>query len=196
MIDLASKFAINSYAGGKYARAHRLVGSPFFVVCRVVEQLAARRAHKPQVAGSNPAHVTRFISCGQGIGHLSPSLDKGIRPLSGLSYLRIMAQRLQRPPRAARLRGRAGVARRARWLSAHPMCAHCLALNPARFTPATDVDHVIALANDGPDDESNFQSLCAEHHRQKTAADLGYKPRYGADRTGWPQDPNHHWNAK
>lgn len=93
-----------------------------------------------------------------------------------------------------RLRGRAGVARRARWLSAHPLCEHCLKLNPARITPATDVDHVIALKNGGVDDESNVQSLCGDHHKKKTASDLGYKPRYGADQSGWPQDPNHHWN--
>ncbi len=110
--------------------------------------------------------------------------------LFGLPALPVLYSRVM----TERLRGRAGVARRARWLSAHPLCVHCLALKPARYTPATVVDHVVALVNGGADDESNFQSLCDDDHRKKTASDLGYKPRYGADKGGWPQDPNHHWN--
>jgi 5-methylcytosine-specific restriction enzyme A len=55
-----------------------------------------------------------------------------------------------------------------------------------RTTAATVPDHIVALVNGGADTESNLQSLCAEHHRQKTARDLGHsqKPTIGAD--GWP----------
>jgi 5-methylcytosine-specific restriction enzyme A len=84
-----------------------------------------------------------------------------------------------------RLRGRAAVARRARWLWEHPLCAHCEA--EGNVTPATVPDHIVALVNGGEDDESNLQSLCEEHHRLKTAQDLGNtaKPRIGLD--GFPE---------
>ena len=91
-----------------------------------------------------------------------------------------------------RLNGRAGVERRARWLSEHPLCAHCL--KRGRYTAAEQVDHVVALANGGEEDESNLQSLCRPCHIQKTADDTGYKPR-GCDASGLPTDPRHPWNS-
>lgn len=84
-----------------------------------------------------------------------------------------------------RLRGRAGVERRRRWLEAHPLCVECQ--KAGKVTAATTPDHIVALVNGGEDTEANLQSLCDEHHRQKTARDLGYrlKPTIGPD--GWPE---------
>jgi 5-methylcytosine-specific restriction protein A len=80
---------------------------------------------------------------------------------------------LKRPdsPDSNRLRGRAGVERRARWLSAHPLCVHCEQENPPRVTAGAQVDHVIPLEDGGRDDESNFQTLCKPHHDAKSQAD-------------------------
>lgn len=44
----------------------------------------------------------------------------------------------------------------------------------SRFLPicgarATDVDHIVAEANGGTDDDTNLQSLCPDHHKRKTA---------------------------
>lgn len=83
-----------------------------------------------------------------------------------------------------RLRGRAGVERRARWLRHHPLCVHCM--KAGRVTEATEVDHIIALANGGKDNESNLQSLCAECHKAKTADDMGYTQRVQVGLDGWP----------
>ncbi len=68
-----------------------------------------------------------------------------------------------------RLTGRRAVERRQRWLTLHPMCAHCHAQTPRQLVPATEVDHVVPLARNGRDDESNFQSLCATCHGIKSA---------------------------
>ena len=93
-----------------------------------------------------------------------------------------------------RMRGRRAVARRAAWLDDHPLCCKCEAQN--RIVAATVVDHVVALTNGGPDDESNFQSLCSDCHDLKTADDLGHRRRAGAALDGEPLDPNHHWNTE
>jgi 5-methylcytosine-specific restriction protein A len=74
--------------------------------------------------------------------------------------------------------------RRALWLYDNPTCAHCKA--KGWLTPATEVDHVIALINGGADDDANLQSLCAEHHKEKTAKDLGHKRRVQIGPDGWP----------
>lgn len=88
------------------------------------------------------------------------------------------------PTGTPRVRGRKGVERRARWLSANPLCEHCKAAG--RVTAAEEVDHVIPLSQGGADDESNLASLCVPCHRAKTASDAGYarRPEIGTD--GWP----------
>lgn len=93
-----------------------------------------------------------------------------------------------------RLSGRTGMRRRAAWLGAHPLCVGCMSESPARYVPATVVDHVVALVNGGADDETNLQSLCGEHHRIKTARDMGYRPHTGASIDGWPTNPDHPWS--
>ncbi len=77
----------------------------------------------------------------------------------------------------ARLSGRRGQVRRARWLSEQPLCVRCAALTPPRVSLGTDVDHVIPLANGGADDESNLQTLCSECHQKKSILDRGHTPR-------------------
>lgn len=83
-----------------------------------------------------------------------------------------------------RLRGRKGVERRKRWLDANPLCVECARAD--RVTAATVPDHIVALVNGGVDDETNLQSLCDEHHREKTARDLGHAPKRSIGPDGWP----------
>ena len=52
--------------------------------------------------------------------------------------------------------------RRAMVLREQPHCAVCGA-------PATDVDHIIAVADGGTDDRANRRGLCAPCHRKHTA---------------------------
>ena len=85
-----------------------------------------------------------------------------------------------------RLRGRAAVERRKRWLSENPLCADCL--QEGWVTLATVPDHVVALVNGGEDTESNLRSLCESHHRKKTAKDMGYTYRPAVGLDGWPVD--------
>lgn len=93
--------------------------------------------------------------------------------------------------RIPRLRGRRAVERRRRFLSVYPLCRQCEARG--YVTPATEVDHIVALTNGGADTEANLQSLCSECHSDKTRSDLGYRA-IGVDRDGKPTDPAHHWN--
>jgi len=93
----------------------------------------------------------------------------------------------------ARLSGRAGVERRARWLYAHPLCLHCMEGTPSRVSAGVIVDHVLPLSRGGADDESNLQTLCRACDRIKTAADLGQKLVYGCDESGFSLDPNSAW---
>lgn len=87
-----------------------------------------------------------------------------------------------------RQRGRPWQRRRARWLEANPLCARCLGENPPRVEAAVQVDHRTPLFKGGADDESNFQSLCLDCHKRKTAEDLaGSGARVaGYDEAGWP----------
>jgi 5-methylcytosine-specific restriction endonuclease McrA len=96
----------------------------------------------------------------------------------GKSKLKTLGSRLSAVPQripslkissfsTRRLRGRAGMERRAKWLAEHPLCVHCQ--DGDRTTAATIVDHKEPLWRGGADDESNFQSLCKTHHDAKTA---------------------------
>ena len=72
---------------------------------------------------------------------------------------------------------------RAAFLSAHPLCVLCKARS--RITPATEVDHIVALMHGGGE-KSNYQALCHECHMDKTAQDKGFKVRQAIGRDGWP----------
>ena len=93
---------------------------------------------------------------------------------------------MQERPEIDRLRGRRAVKRRADFLARNPLCCMCAKLG--RVTAATVPDHIVALVNGGSDTLDNLQALCAEHHREKTARDLGHKlkPTVGVD--GWPKE--------
>lgn len=92
----------------------------------------------------------------------------------------------KRENRIERLRGRAAVVRRARWLQLQPLCVECKRQGYTRA--ATQVDHVLALANGGTDTADNLQSLCDDCHRMKTARDLGYRQRHQVGLDGWPRE--------
>jgi 5-methylcytosine-specific restriction protein A len=96
---------------------------------------------------------------------------------------------------------------RAQQLRDFPLCATCLAETPERVTAATRVDHVIPLFKgdehgffNGVELEhpSNYASLCAPHHDEKSAAEAGktYTRRLGCDVNGNPLDDQHHWNKR
>jgi 5-methylcytosine-specific restriction endonuclease McrA len=89
-----------------------------------------------------------------------------------------------------RIRGRRLQQIRDSWLYDHPLCVHCL--QRGRTAAATQLDHIVALANGGKDfdadDGKNRQGLCDECHELKTAADLGYthKPKRVIGLDGFP----------
>ncbi|WP_407280595.1 HNH endonuclease signature motif containing protein [Aromatoleum evansii] len=76
-----------------------------------------------------------------------------------------------------RQRGSGWMKRRACWLREHPLCVECEKLG--LVTAATEVDHVVALADGGADDDSNLQSLCGDCHKVKTARENSARGRGG-----------------
>lgn len=72
-----------------------------------------------------------------------------------------------------RTRGRKWVDRRARWLEAHPLCCQCE--QQRLVTAADEVDHITPLWMGGADSEANYQSLCVEHHKAKTAQEAKHR---------------------
>lgn len=68
-----------------------------------------------------------------------------------------------------RVTGRKLQAMRARLFTTNPLCAECE--RHGRVTLATQRDHIIPLAEGGPDDESNEQGLCAPCHEEKSLAE-------------------------
>ena len=57
-------------------------------------------------------------------------------------------------------------------LARNPHCVYCLKIQ--KITPATDVDHIVALRNGGSNDLNNLQSLCRKCHSRKTMLEVGY----------------------
>ena len=84
-----------------------------------------------------------------------------------------------------RIRGRKLIAQRKRLLRDNPLCVHCKA--QGRVTLAQELDHIIALHNGGTNNDDNIQGLCIDHHKIKTAKDLGYKERHEYGLDGWPK---------
>lgn len=94
--------------------------------------------------------------------------------LATLNTQRLMAQ----PVEVERLRGRAAVDRRTKWLTAHPLCVMCEA--EGRVTAADVVDHIVPLWDGGQDIDSNLQSLCqTPHHDAKSKAEAAKRSRGG-----------------
>ena len=67
----------------------------------------------------------------------------------------------------ARVTGRKLQHLRQRLFDKHPLCVLCLA--KGRTAVATIRDHVVPLAEGGPDTEENTQAICVECHEVKTA---------------------------
>jgi 5-methylcytosine-specific restriction endonuclease McrA len=88
-----------------------------------------------------------------------------------------------------RIRGRALQEIRKQHFARFPLCAECQ--KHGRITLATELDHIVALANGGKDfDEdagTNRQGLCSECHEAKTQRDMGYRPRLAVSLDGWPE---------
>ena len=82
-----------------------------------------------------------------------------------------------------RYTGRRLQAARQRLFQRQPLCVVCQ--SRGKVAAAVHRDHVIALVNGGTDTEDNTQALCAECHREKTAADLGTTYRPPTPLSGW-----------
>lgn len=77
-----------------------------------------------------------------------------------------------------RLRGRAAVDRRARWLRLHPLCTECT--KEGKTTAGQAVDHIVPLWMGGADDyDTNGQTLCDEHHALKTKQEAAQRASGG-----------------
>ncbi len=90
---------------------------------------------------------------------------------------------------------------RAFQLMGDPLCCECE--RHGRMTAATEVDHIIALKDDGhPFDPDNLQSLCKPCHSRKTNKEDGafgrtsVGPVKGCSDDGMPKDSDHPWFAK
>jgi 5-methylcytosine-specific restriction enzyme A len=68
------------------------------------------------------------------------------------------------------------------YLSKHPLCRHCE--QRGIITPAHEIDHIVPLFKGGHDAWSNYQALCVECHKIKTAQDANTKQ--GCDANGYP----------
>lgn len=87
--------------------------------------------------------------------------------------------------RTPRLRGRKAVEQRKRRLQrTNGLCEHCL--NKGKVTAATVVNHIVALAHGGSDDDGNTENLCGPCDRIATAKQFGQKVRQQIGLDGWP----------
>ena len=83
-----------------------------------------------------------------------------------------------------RIRGRKLQRIRNEHFRINPLCVECL--KEDRYVTATELDHIVALANGGTETKSNRQGLCKEHHDKKTKLDLKYKPKVKIGIDGFP----------
>jgi 5-methylcytosine-specific restriction protein A len=74
---------------------------------------------------------------------------------------------------------------RKRFLDDEPLCAECK--RKGRIAIAEEIDHVIPLHKGGTYDHNNLEGLCKPCHEDKTAKDMGYKPRLAISLDGWPE---------
>ena len=91
-----------------------------------------------------------------------------------------------------RITGRTLQRLRNKLLRANPLCMMCLIYG--RIRPATDLDHIIGLAQGGTNAEDNLQGLCHDCHADKTARENGKQRKTGCDGSGNPTGDTHHWN--
>jgi 5-methylcytosine-specific restriction protein A len=85
-----------------------------------------------------------------------------------------------RPDTVERKRGWAGVQDRNRIRARdHGQCQQCIREQREHINNGFDVDHIIPLWKGGRDDDSNKQTLCAEHHKDKTAREANERAALG-----------------
>src|SRR5690348_12325453 len=73
----------------------------------------------------------------------------------------------------------------------------CCEICGARGGPGSDVDHIKAIINGGPNRESNLQYLCKTHHLLKTRVDVAEKSRVAKTQkhlAGFKTDKRNSWN--
>ncbi len=58
------------------------------------------------------------------------------------------------------------------FLSKYPLCKKCQ--EQGRLTPATEVHHIISVANGGSDSESNLMPLCKPCHSRITRKEMDF----------------------
>jgi len=61
-------------------------------------------------------------------------------------------------------------------LCREPLCRFCAEIG--RTTAATEVDHIVALADGGTHAASNLRSACHSCHSRRTARDQAFRRRY------------------
>ena len=59
----------------------------------------------------------------------------------------------------------------------------CMAMG--RIAPSAELDHIVALMHGGGE-IGNYQALCHDCHRDKTAQDMGKKVKAKIGLDGWP----------
>ena len=82
-------------------------------------------------------------------------------------------------PEPLRLRGRALMSLRKNFFFFFLLCKHCSEKTPPVIRPATELDHIVAIANGGEarPEMSGYQGLCSECHAEKSRKDLGMKEK-------------------
>ncbi|MCL2072081.1 MAG: HNH endonuclease [Oscillospiraceae bacterium] len=61
---------------------------------------------------------------------------------------------------------------RAVYLSKQPLCADCE--KAGKLKPATEVHHIISIADGGSDSHENLMGLCKSCHSRRTAKETGF----------------------
>ena len=74
------------------------------------------------------------------------------------------------PGSTQREAGRPWQRKRERLFRSEPLCRICGALG--RVSLATEVDHVVPLAEGGSNDDANLQPICGDCHKAKTAEEI------------------------
>ena len=88
---------------------------------------------------------------------------------------------------------------RANQLAREPLCRMCKLEGRSIPRAAQHVDHIQTIRSGGaPYDRNNLQSLCHQHHSEKTGLDkLGIDfnewMMRGCNPDGTPRDPSHPW---
>ena len=91
---------------------------------------------------------------------------------------------------ATRIRGRKWMTIRERIMSRDcGLCQQCK--RQGRIKQGTQVDHIIALTNNGSNDDDNLECICPDCHLKKNMVDLGFKPQITTGIDGWPTESNH-----